>query len=126
MFHLKLHPKQSSTHSANWHESLSHTSAKKRVVTATHTAPYEPKTLAESIHRACMKSFGFSGEAETTALKVCEDLEHWLVDKEEVTTSDIKRIAAGALQKYNPRAAYEYLPVKEYQIHEDEYGFVRL
>ena len=126
MFHLKSQTRQNTAHSANWHESLGSTDVKKRIITKTHTVAYEPRTLAESIHKACMKSFGFSGEAEVTALKVCNDLEHWLVDKEEVTAADIKRRAAAALQKYNPRAAYEYLPVKEYQIHEDEYGFIRL
>ncbi len=73
-----------------------------------------------------MKAFGFAGEAELTALRVCKEVENWLASKEEVTTADIKRKAAAALRKYNPRAAYAYSPVKEYEVHEDHYGFIRL
>ena len=126
MFHLKLHPKQTHHFSAAWHEAFADTHSKKRIVTHSHTLPYEPKTLAESIHAACMKTLGFAGEAEVTALYVCKEIEQWLEDKEEVTAADIKRRAAAALQKYNPRAAYEYLPSKEYEIHKDDYGFIQL
>lgn len=126
MFQIKLHTKRKSAHSPSWGDHFVNSATKKRVVNKGHTTAYEPKTLAESVHSACMKSFGFSGEAETTALQVVKDIEAWLHDKEEVTLADIKRHAAAALHKYNPRAAYEYLPVKEYEIHEDEYGFIRL
>jgi hypothetical protein len=73
-----------------------------------------------------MKVFGFSGEAELTALQVCNHVESWLENKEEVTKADIRRIAAAALWQYNPKAAYAYLPVKEYRVMKDQYGFVRL
>lgn len=126
MFQLKSHPKQIARHSAHWHEQFRDTALKRRVVSKSHTKPYQPHTLAESIHAVCMKTFGFSGEAEATALRVVRDIEAWLQDKEEVTSADIKRKAAQFLQKYNPRAAYEYLPVKELEVREDEYGFVRL
>ena len=127
MFHLKLHPHRRTTYSPQWHELFSHKQPiKKQVVTHNYTTPYEPRTLAESIHAACMKTLGFTGEAETTALRVCDEIEQWLVDKEEVTSADIRRRAAAALHKYNPRAAYAYLPVKEYEIQEDEYGFIQL
>ncbi len=126
MFHIKLHSKRTVSHSAHWHENFAYSPVKKRVISKTHTKPYDPQALAESIHEACMKTLGFSGEAEATAIRVCKDLEHWLVNKEEVTVADIKRRAAAALRQYNPQAAYAYLPVKEYEVHEDQYGFVRL
>ena len=125
MFHLKIHRK-AFTYSHNWLEQLEGKVLNKRVVGKTETKPYYRRKLATSVHAACMKSFGFSGEAELTALRVCKDVEQWLENKEEVTKADIRRIAAAALKKYNPRAAYEYLPVKEYVVKEDEYGYVRL
>ena len=126
MFQLKLHPNKTAFRSHHWYEQLSHDLPEKRIVGKRETVPYQRGTLANSIHRACMKSFGFSGEAELTALKVCHEVEAWLADKEEVTRQDIRRVAAAALHRYNPRAAYEYLPVKDYAVSEDQYGFIRL
>lgn len=126
MFQLILHHKKPALHTHDWHEHVQRAHPNKRVVSKRETHPYQRGTLAESIHSACMKAFGFGGEAEMTALKVCEDVEHWLENKEEVTKQDIKRMAAQALQRYNPRAAYEYLPTKEYAVKKDEYGFIRL
>jgi hypothetical protein len=126
MFHLKLHRNNSSATLPRWHGLFHSEEPSKRVVHRHHTAPYTRLELAESIHKACMKSFGFSGEAELTAVRVIHDVEKWLENKEEVTVKDIKRQAARALLRYNPRAAYEYLPLREYSVKEDEYGFVRL
>ncbi len=126
MFQLKIHSKKTTRHSHNWYEFFADSSVNKRVIHKYNTSPYTPQTLAESIHDACMAVRGFSGEAEATAIRVSKEVEQWLMNKEEVTSADIRRIAAAALQKYNPRAAYAYLPVKEYQVREDEYGFVRL
>lgn len=126
MFHIKRIPKQTPTFSTHWHDVFADRTSTKRVVSAAHTSSFEPHVLAQSIHEACMKAFGFAGEAELTALKVCKEVETWLINKEEVTSSDIRRKAATALRKYNPRAAYAYLPVKEYEVHEDQYGFIRL
>lgn len=125
MFHLKLH-RSSHTTLPRWHDLFNNAEPSKRVVRRRHTVPYHRLTLAESIHKACMKSFGFSGEAEITAMRVIQDVEKWLEDKEEVTINDIKRQAARALRRYNPRAAYEYLPINDYAVKEDEYGVIRL
>ena len=126
MFHLKQHSKHSVAHSSLWREAFLGNAPQKRVIHPTHTSAYQPSLLAQSIHDACMKTLGFAGEAETTAIKVCQEVEDWLQDKEEVTSSDMRRIAAAALRKYNPPAAYEYLPNKEYESHEGDYGFIRL
>lgn len=98
----------------------------KSVVYPTHTTPYHRPTLAKSIEKTCLKAFGYSGEAKLTSAKVCEEVEAWLEDKVEVTSGDIRRQAAAALHKYNPRAAYLYLPCKQYAYHEDAYGIVQL
>jgi len=126
MFHIKLHTNNKTNHSANWHDFFSNSKTDKRVITKTHTTAYHPQKLGDSIHKICMKSFGYSGEAETTAIHVCVEIEKWLKDKEEVTSNDIKRKAAEALQKYNPRAAYKYFPVKQLALQKDQYGFIRL
>lgn len=98
----------------------------KRVVHKSHTTTYDRHALASSVYHACMKAFGYAGEAESTAVEVCKAVEHWLVDKHEVTEADISRQAAKALRAFNPRAAYVYSPVKEYAVTQDEYGFIRL
>jgi hypothetical protein len=126
MFHLSLHHKKTYNYSHDWHEQLTGHVLNKRVVGRSATKPYYRTKLAKSVHAACMRSFGYSGEAEITAMRVCKDVEAWLENKEEVTIADIKRRAADALLRYNPRAAYEYLPTKEYAVKEDQYGFVRL
>lgn len=126
MFHIKSHTKHKLTFSAQWHETFHDSKSQKRVVSRSHTSIYEPETLAKSIHKVCMKTFGFAGEAELTAIRVSQEVEAWLEDKEEVTVADIKRRAAAALHKYNPRAAFEYSPNPEFEIQEDQYGFIRL
>jgi len=127
MFHLTHNSRKASvTGSARWHDFLTAEIPVKRVVRKSHTTAYHRATLAASIHAACMKSFGYSGEAETSAIEVCKAVESWLQNKEEVTVADIKRRAAETLRHYNPRAAYEYLPSKQFQLNEDEYGFIRL
>lgn len=129
MFAIQLHTKTAKAKqipSRQWSQSMQPHATNKRVVGKKHTTGYHRPRLAESIHSACMKVVGFSGEAELTALKVCEHVEAWLENKYEVTEADIRRTAAAALRKYNPRAAYEYLPTKDYALRKDQYGFIRL
>lgn len=121
-----LHSKTSKKHAPHWESIFLSEAPHKRVVHASRTTAYDRHDLASSVYRACMKAFGYAGEAEDTAVRVCKHVETWLVNKEEVTRADIKRQAAKALQLYNPRAAYEYAPSKEYTITEDSYGFIRL
>ena len=124
MFQLKTHR----THrvAPHWENHFLTEQPARRVVYKTHTLPYNRHQLADSVYQACMKAFGYVGEAEDTAVRVCQHVEDWLIDKEEVTKADITRQAARALQQYNPRAAYEYAPSKQYHVTQDEYGFVRL
>lgn len=124
MFHI--HYTKSKSSAPHWDNLFTSESPSKRVVHKAHTTAYDRHKLATSVYQACMKSFGYAGEAEKTAVEVCKRVEHWLVDKEEVTKADIQRQAARALHTFNPRGAYEYSPVKEYAVREDMYGFVRL
>lgn len=126
MFHTTTRQPKHSTHRSDWQDLFVSEQPAKRVVTARQTVAYERTKLAQSIHGVCMKAFGFSGEADATAVRVCQDVESWLLNKDEVTIADIKRHAAQALRAYNPRAAYKYLPLKEYRIKQDTYGAVRL
>jgi len=124
MFHI--HYTKSKINAPHWDNLFLSQSPSKRVVHKSHTTSYDRHELASSIYRACMKSFGYAGEAEKTAVEVCEHVERWLADKEEVTKADISRQAARALQLFNPRGAHEFAPVKEYAVTEDSYGFIRL
>lgn len=121
-----LHSKTTKRHAPHWESIFLSEAPSKRIVHAAHTTAYDRHDLATSVYHACMKAFGFAGEAEDTAVQVCKRVEAWLANKEEVTRADIKRQAARALQLYNPRAAYEYAPEKEYTVTEDSYGFIRL
>jgi transcriptional regulator NrdR family protein len=124
MIHLKKNP-----HPLNvsWLSQLDLGLPEKRVVKKNGaTEKYVRSKLAKSIHNACLDATGFIGEAEFTAVNVCKEVEAWLEKKYEVTSDDIRRKAAKALLVYNPRAAYEYEPSKEYQLNKDSYGFVRL
>lgn len=124
MFHLKTHRRH---HVApHWENHFLTEQPARRVVSKSHTLPYDRYQLADSIYHACMTAFGYVGEAEDTAVRVCQHVEDWLADKQEVTNADIHRVSAEALHHYNPRAAYEYAPSKQYQVTQDSYGFVRL
>lgn len=124
MLHLKKHHVSASK---SWLHELDDLLPKKRIVKKSGlTETYLRSKLAKSVHGACMGATGYIGEAETTALLVCREVENWLENKYEVTSADIKRKAAQSLARYNPRAAYELVPIKEYQVKEDHYGLVRL
>lgn len=124
MFHIhSTHHKKSTPH---WDSVFVNESPSKRVVHKSHTTAYDRHGLASDVYHACMKAFGYAGEAEKTAVEVCKHVESWLVDKEEVTQADITRQAARALYNFNPRAAHVFSPVKEFVVSEDQYGFIRL
>lgn len=125
MFHIHSHKSKRSA-SPHWDSLFVTEAPARRVVHKSHTTAYDRHSLASDIYRACMKTFGYVGEAESTAIEVCKHVESWLVDKEEVTLADIRRQAARALHMYNPRAAYEYEPTEEFAVQKDEYGFIRL
>lgn len=70
--------------------------------------PFDPLLLHQSIVSACMSVRSHEGEAHETAERVCTKVIDWLAPKTEVTSSDIRRIAAKHLSVYHPEAAYMY------------------
>jgi len=73
-----------------------------------HSELFDPMKLHQSITEACLAVRSFEGEAHVTAERVCNKVLDWLMTKTEVTSSDIRRIAAGHLTIYHPEAAYLY------------------
>lgn len=64
--------------------------------------------LHRSIVAACLSVRSSEGSAETAATAVCMAMEKWLNVRPEVTSEDLRRIAAKALKVHNPEAAYYY------------------
>lgn len=72
------------------------------------SSPFDPLLLHKSIVSACMSVRSHEGEAHETAERVCKKVIDWLAPKDEVTSNDIRRVAAGHLSVYHPEAAYMY------------------
>lgn len=70
---------------------------------------FSRQKLHRSIAAACLAVRASVGQAEHVAKIVSSEVETWLNDKSEVTSSDIRRTAARHLKRYNPDAAYIYL-----------------
>ena len=70
---------------------------------------FDRNRLHRSIMTACLSARRPEGQAEATAKAVCDGVEQWLKERPEVTSSDIRRIAASQLDAYDPEAAYSYL-----------------
>ena len=70
--------------------------------------PFDPLMLHQSIVSACLSVRSHEGEAHTTAERVCKNVIDWLAPKQEVTSSDIRRVASQHLSTYHPEAAYMY------------------
>jgi len=69
---------------------------------------FERKKLHTSIVAVCLSVSTPDGQAETTAHTVCDAVVAWLQTHPEVTSHDIRTIAAKHLKIYNPEAAYLY------------------
>jgi transcriptional regulator NrdR family protein len=72
------------------------------------TEKFRREKLHKSIVAACLSVKAPEGQAETTAHSVCEGVIDWLRHKTEVTSNDIRLIAAHCLESYHPDAAYLY------------------
>lgn len=70
--------------------------------------PFDAKKLYASIEAACLSVGLARGLAEDTARHTTKAVELWLVDRPEVTSEDIRRIATRALTIVSPEAAYLY------------------
>ena len=69
---------------------------------------FDPVKLHNSIAAACLAVRAFEGEAHITAERVCKAVLDWLMTKKEVTSADLRRVAAKHLTLYHPEAAYIY------------------
>lgn len=76
--------------------------------TTKHSEAFDPLKLHQSIVAACLAVRAFEGEAHATAERVCRGVIDWLNTKTEVTSADIRRVAAHYLQAYHEDAAYMY------------------
>lgn len=70
--------------------------------------PFNPQKLHSSIYAACLSVRSPEGYAAQTASDVCALVEVWCVNKPEVTSADIRRQAAKALNTFHPEASYLY------------------
>jgi len=72
------------------------------------TEQFMRKKLYASIVAACLSARAPEGQSETTADAVCKAVIVWLQQRPEVTSNDIRVVAARHLKNYHPEAAYLY------------------
>lgn len=70
--------------------------------------PYDRTKLYRSIIAVCRSVRSTEGAAETAATYVCDAVTVWLEKRPEVTSEDVRRIAARHLAQHNSDAAYLY------------------
>ena len=72
------------------------------------TEQFDPDKLHASVYAACLSVKSLDGLAHDTADRVCDAVILWTTNKTEVTSADIRRQAAKALETFHPDAAYLY------------------
>jgi transcriptional regulator NrdR family protein len=72
------------------------------------TESFNRDKLHASIVAACLSVYTPEGQAEITAHAVCDAVINWLQQHPEVTSHDIRVVAAKHLKSYHPEAAYLY------------------
>lgn len=75
---------------------------------AGHTEEYDERKLYASVYASCLAVREPQATAELIADKVVKDFNKWLKKKTEITSHDIRRVAAKHLHAYNQDAAYIY------------------
>ena len=70
--------------------------------------PYEPSKMFQSIQTACLSIRLGDGASGDVAARVEKDVSAWLSSKFEVTSNDLRRVAARSLERHCPEAAYYY------------------
>ncbi|MGY4893676.1 MAG: hypothetical protein ACO1N2_03225 [Candidatus Saccharimonadota bacterium] len=73
-----------------------------------HPEVFSAEKLHKSIVGALLSSGGPSGHAESIARRVVGDVSTWLENRPEVTSADLRRVAARSLKTYHPDASYLY------------------
>ncbi len=69
---------------------------------------FDADKLQKSLVAACLASGVPEGYADTTARRVADEVATWLQGKPEVTSSDLRRVAARHMKPYHPDASYLY------------------
>lgn len=69
---------------------------------------FQPDKLKASLVAACLSVQTPRGQAETAADQVVHAVNVWLNKKVEVTSEDVRRVAAHHLKIHHPDAAYMY------------------
>jgi hypothetical protein len=72
------------------------------------TESFDPKKLHDSIVAACLSAGAPIGQAETIARRISEEVTQWLEARPEVTSHDLRRVAAKHLRTHHPDAGYLY------------------
>lgn len=72
------------------------------------TEKFMRKKLHKSIVATCLSLRTPEGQANIVADLVCDAVEIWLKKHSEVTSHDLRMVAARHLKKYHPEAAYLY------------------
>lgn len=75
-----------------------------------HSKPevFDPDKLQKSLTAACLASGVPTGHAESIAHRATEQVVLWLQSRPEVTSGDLRRVAAKHLRTYHPDAGYLY------------------
>lgn len=73
-----------------------------------HPEPFSREKLHKSIVAACLAAGAPTGHAESMARRVIDDVQAWLETRPEVTSNDIRRVAAHSLKTYHPDASFLY------------------
>ena len=69
---------------------------------------FNPDKLHASVMAACLSVRSPHGEAALTAQTVCDAVKAWCDKKSEITSADVRRVAASQLERLHPEAAYLY------------------
>jgi transcriptional regulator NrdR family protein len=73
-----------------------------------HPEPFDREKLHKSIVAACLSTGVPTGHAESIARRVADEVLVWLESRPEVTSNDVRRVAAQYLRTYHPDASYLY------------------
>jgi hypothetical protein len=69
---------------------------------------FNPTKLHASVLAACLSVRSPEGMAQSTADSVCAVVIEWCTTKPEITSDDLRRVAARHLERIHPEAAYLY------------------
>jgi 2-phosphoglycerate kinase len=72
------------------------------------TESFDPGKLHASVLAACMSVRSPEAMAESAAESVCAVVIEWCRTRPEITSDDVRRVAASHLDRIHPEAAYLY------------------